>query len=90
MKYSNCWKCRIIPLQHIERGPKKNLRLKDAIRLRRNHKKIEEERITLKKRQILLGKTTYLFSLLKSLNILNSYLEKTNKKNKGNENEDNL
>ena len=72
------------------KGAKKNLRLKDAIRLRRNHKKIEEERITLKKRQILLGKTTYLFSLLKSLNILNSYLEKTNKKNKGNENEDNL
>ena len=60
------------------KGAKKNLRLKDAIRLRRNHKKIEEERITLKKRQILLGKTTYLFSLLKSLNILNSYLEKTN------------
>ena len=70
------------------KGTKKYLRLKDAIRLRRNHKKIEEDKIILKRRQILLGKTTYLFSLLKSLNILNNYLEQFNKKNKENDNED--
>ena len=70
------------------KGAKKYLRLKDAIRLRRNHKKIEEDKIILKRRQILLGKTTYLFSLLKSLNILNNYLEQFNKKNKENDNED--
>ena len=60
------------------KGAKKILKLTDAIKLRRNHKKIEEERILLKKRQILLSKTTYLFSLLKSLNILSKYLEKYN------------
>ncbi len=72
------------------KGAKKKCEIKRCYKTEEKPKNIEEERITLKKRQILLSKTTYLFSLLKSLNILNCYLEKTNKKNKGNENEDNL
>ena len=61
------------------KGAKKILKLTDAIKLRRNFKKIEEERIILRKRQILLSKTTYIFSLLKSLNVLSKYLEKYNR-----------
>ena len=73
------------------KGAKKILRLTKAIKLRRNNKKIEEEKIILKRRQILLAKTTYLFSLLKSVSILNKYLEKYNNKKykiKGNDNDD--
>ena len=62
------------------KGAKKILRLTKAIKYRRNNKKIEEEKIILKRRQILLAKTTYLFTLLKSVNILNKYLEKYNNK----------
>ena len=72
------------------KGSKKNLRLKDAIRLRRKYKKIEEERIILKKKQIILCKTSYFFSLLKSLNILNNHLEQNNKKENSNDVDENL
>ena len=71
-----------------KKGGKKILRLNEALKMRRNFKKIEEEKILLKKKQILLGKTTYLFSLLKSLTILNKYLEQNNKKEKNDENDD--
>ncbi len=74
------------------KGAKKILRLNK--RINKNLKKIEEDKNILKRRQILVSKTTYLFSLLKSLNILNKYLERYNnqKNRKGkeeNEEEDN-
>ena len=58
-----------------KKGQKKYLNLNLALKLGKSMKKIEEEKLVLKKKQIILGKSTYIFSLVKSLEILNKFLD---------------
>ena len=69
MKISNY----LIP--EYKKGQKKHLNLNLALKIGKNAKKIEEEKLTLKKKQIILSKCTYIFSLVKSLEILHKFLD---------------
>ena len=63
----------IIP--EYKKGQKKYLNLSLALKLGKSMKKIEEEKLILKRKQIILGKSTYIFSLVKSLEMLNKFLD---------------
>ena len=64
-----------------KKGIKKYLDIINAIKMGKAIKKIEEEKLIMKKKQFILSKTTYIFSLVKSLNILKKYLGKHLKNN---------
>ena len=61
---------------------KKNLNLSLALQIGKSRKQIKENKLILIKKQIILSKSTYIFSLVKSLDILSKFLEKNNKENK--------
>ena len=61
---------------------RKRLNLKLALKIGESRKQIQEKKLSLIKKQIILSKSTYIFSLVKSLDILSKFLEQRNKGNK--------
>ena len=66
-------------IPEYKKGSKKYLDLVKAFKLGESSKQIQEEKYNIKKKQIILSKSTYIFSLVKSLNILSKYLDQNNK-----------
>ena len=69
-------------IPEYKKGAKKMMNFKKVLNMRKSMKKNEEEKLILKKKQIILAKSTYIFSLVKSLDILSSFMEKDSKRKK--------